>query len=348
METITIDPHGGDIYTHRQVQLDFSVNLNPLGMPEEICRAVAENVRRYDVYPDPRCRALREALAARESVPEDWLCFGNGAADLIVRIAAALGPVQALVPAPTFSEYETAVLRQGGRVRRAPCCEARGVQITRAFAEAVQPGDRLVFLCNPNNPTGRLAEPGTVEAALAACARVGAVLVVDECFLAFTEGASCLPLLWSAPNLIVLRAFTKLYSMAGLRLGYLLCTDPDLRGRVEAAGQCWSVSAPAQVAGLAALGCRDLPERTRAFLREERPRVAAALGEIFPCVYPSDANFLLFRGDSGLWERTLANGVMLRACGNYPGLDQRYYRIGLKGRAENDELLALLRAQEET
>lgn len=336
-------PHGGDIYAYDRDLLDFSVNLNPLGMPDRVLRAIREHAEEYDRYPDPHCRALRRALSVRESAPEKWLVFGNGAADLIVRLCMVLKPKRALLPAPTFSEYEKAVRLAGGEVRRFFLRQEAGYQVTADYADAVQPGDSVVFLCNPNNPTGALAEPGTVEALLSACGQVGAVLVVDECFLPFTDGRSCQSWLRAYPNLIVLRAFTKLYAMAGLRLGYLMCADEDLAGRIGAWGQSWSVSAPAQVAGLAAVSEEGWPERTRRFLRMERPWMTDALGALGFFVYPSHSNFLLFQARPDLWDRAMARGVMLRPCSNFPGLDGSYFRIGLKKRVQNEMLLQVLK-----
>lgn len=336
-------PHGGDIYAYDRDLLDFSVNLNPLGMPDRVLRAIREHAEEYDRYPDPHCRALRRALSVRESVPEKWLVFGNGAADLIVRLCMVLKPKRALLPAPTFSEYEKAVRLAGGEVRRFFLRQEAGYQVTADYADAVQPGDSVVFLCNPNNPTGALAEPGTVEALLSACGQVGAVLVVDECFLPFTDGRSCQSRLRAYPNLMVLRAFTKLYAMAGLRLGYLMCADEDLAGRIGAWGQSWSVSAPAQVAGLAAVSEEGWPERTHRFLRMERPWMTDALGALGFFVYPSHSNFLLFQARPDLWDRAMARGVMLRPCSNFPGLDGSYFRIGLKKRVQNEMLLQVLK-----
>ncbi|MFR8872958.1 MAG: pyridoxal phosphate-dependent aminotransferase [Oscillospiraceae bacterium] len=336
-------PHGGDIYAYDRDLLDFSVNLNPLGMPDRVLRAIREHAEEYDRYPDPHCRALRRALSVRESVPEKWLVFGNGAADLIVRLCMVLKPKRALLPAPTFSEYEKAVRLAGGEVRRFFLRQEAGYQVTADYADAVQPGDSVVFLCNPNNPTGALAEPGTVEALLSACGQVGAVLVVDECFLPFTDGRSCQSRLRAYPNLMVLRAFTKLYAMAGLRLGYLMCADEDLAGRIGAWGQSWSVSAPAQVAGLTAVSEEGWPERTRRFLRMERPWMTDALGALGFFVYPSHSNFLLFQARPDLWDRAMARGVMLRPCSNFPGLDGSYFRIGLKKRVQNEMLLQVLK-----
>ena len=336
-------PHGGDIYAYDRDLLDFSVNLNPLGMPDRVLRAIREHAEEYDRYPDPHCRALRRALSVRESAPEKWLVFGNGAADLIVRLCMVLKPKRALLPAPTFSEYEKAVRLAGGEVRRFFLRQEAGYQVTADYADAVQPGDSVVILCNPNNPTGALAEPGTVEALLSACGQVGAVLVVDECFLPFTDGRSCQSWLRAYPNLMVLRAFTKLYAMAGLRLGYLMCADEDLAGRIGAWGQSWSVSAPAQVAGLAAVSEEGWPERTRRFLRMERPWMTDALGALGFFVYPSHSNFLLFQARPDLWDRAMARGVMLRPCSNFPGLDGSYFRIGLKKRVQNEMLLQVLK-----
>ena len=254
-----------------------------------------------------------------------------------------LKPKRALLPAPTFSEYEKAVRLAGGEVRRFFLRQEAGYQVTADYADAVQPGDSVVFLCNPNNPTGALAEPGTVEALLSACGQVGAVLVVDECFLPFTDGRSCQSWLRAYPNLMVLRAFTKLYAMAGLRLGYLMCADEDLAGRIGAWGQSWSVSAPAQVAGLAAVSEEGWPERTRRFLRMERPWMTDALGALGFFVYPSHSNFLLFQARPDLWDRAMARGVMLRPCSNFPGLDGSYFRIGLKKRVQNEMLLQVLK-----
>ena len=293
-------------------------------MPEEILRAVRDHGLEYDRYPDPNCRALRRALAAREGVPEEWLVFGNGAADLIVRLAMAVKPRQALVPAPTFSEYEAAVKLAGGETRRFFLDGSRGYRVTADYAGALRPGDEMVFLCNPNNPTGSLAEPGTVAATLEACSRVGAVLVVDECFLPFTDGPSCKGLLQEYPNLIVLRAFTKLYAMAGLRLGYLLCSGGDLVGRIAAWGQCWSVSTPAQAAGLAALSLPDWeetdpPVSSHRASQGGRQAPGAGLSGV-PFRQPASC---CSGGTETLWDQAMERGVMLRACGNFPRLGYR-------------------------
>ena len=341
---MSLDPHGGNIYAYDGVKLDFSVNLNPLGMPEEILQAVRDHGLEYDRYPDPNCRALRRALAAREGVPEEWLVFGNGAADLIVRLAMAVKPRQALVPAPTFSEYEAAVKLAGGETRRFFLDGSRGYRVTADYAGAVRPGDEMVFLCNPNNPTGRLLPLPLLEWILQGCAAWGARVFLDECFLDLTEdGVSAKALLAAHPGLLILKAFTKSYGMAGIRLGYCLCADNALLHEMAAASPPWNVSTPAQNAGVAALAERDFLQRTLSLVRRERRWLTDNLTALGFWVCPSHTNYLLFRGPLGLREGLLRQGIAIRGCGNYSGLGDGWYRIAVRPHGENEALITAIR-----
>lgn len=336
------DAHGGNTFAYDNIRLDFSVNLNPLGMPREIISAVRDSAETFDAYPDTECRELRKLAAEWEGIPEEYIVFGNGAADLIIRICLALKPKKAIVTAPAFSEYEKAVTEAGGSVERFPLEESNGFLITEDYAGAVTPDTDMVFLCTPNNPTGRLASVETIAAVLEACRKAGAVLVVDECFLSFTEGKSCKCLFDRYQNIIVLKAFTKMFSMAGLRLGYMLCPDMDIVKAVFSTGQSWSVSTPAQVAGAAAMKLYDRPEKTREYLRQERPRVTEKMRKLGLKVYSSDANYLLFKDREDLWQSCLKEGILIRSCKNFHGLDGSFFRIGLKTPEKNDILLDTL------
>lgn len=336
---MTLDAHGGNIYAYKDILLDFSVNLNPLGMPGSVVKAICDNARNFDKYPDTECRELKSAVSRHEGVPGEYLCFGNGAADLIIRICGALKPKKALVAAPTFSEYEAAVRQSGGATEYFYLREEEDFILPPDFADAVSAGTDMVFLCNPNNPTCRLADLSVVEKTADACAACGAVLVVDECFMDFTEGRSAIGLLERHKELIILKAFTKIYSMAGLRLGYLICADTDIVKKISAFGQSWSVSAPAQVAGIAAMGLEGHLERTRKFIKAEREWLSAELKERNLKVYPSDGNFILFKSVEGLWQKAMERGIMLRSCANFRGLGGEFYRIGIKTREANIKLL---------
>ncbi|MEA5039816.1 MAG: threonine-phosphate decarboxylase CobD [Clostridiaceae bacterium] len=334
--------HGGDIYGGGEIRLDFSVNINPLGMPPGVKRAVAEHMGDYARYPDPHCRRLCAAIARACSVPESSVLCGNGAADLLLRFCACLRPRRVLTLAPTFSEYARTAELFGGEVREHRLLESQGFALTEAVLSDIA-GIDAVFLCNPNNPTGQLAPLSLIRQAAEECRKCGALLLVDECFLDFTDGESAIPLLAEYPNLLILRAFTKIYAMAGLRLGYLLCADKELLSRIAVFGAPWSVSAPAQAAGPAALGTPGWIEETRRFVTEERVYLTRALAELGLAVLPGDANFLLIKSETPLHSPLRARGILVRACDNFTGLNARFIRVGLKTHKENEALICAMR-----
>jgi threonine-phosphate decarboxylase len=334
--------HGGDIYGNPQVVLDFSVNINPLGMPDEVRRALVSHVDDCIHYPDPQCRELRAAIALHENVPEDMILCGNGAADLIYRLCFALNPRKALVCAPTFSEYERALEQVGCHVAHHVLKVENQFTLTADIVDRLAPDIDVIFLCNPNNPTGRLIQDDLLERVLRRACQNSTKIVVDECFLDFTEGISTKRYLNEIPGLIVLKAFTKIYAMAGLRLGYLLCSNEELLNKVNAATQCWSVSVPAQIAGVAALSCDGWQDRICRIVTDERSYLSECLGKLGITVYASDANFLLLQSKLPLYEPLLNRGILIRPCENFRGLDASYYRIGIKTRHENIRLLQTL------
>lgn len=340
--------HGGDWAAFEQeygaLPLDFSASLSPFGMPEAVRAAAAEAIRDAERYPDPRCRSLCAALSERHGVPAEQIVCGAGAAELIYRIARTLQPKHALLPAPTFSEYACAVREVGGAVRVHPL---RDLRLDASFLDAIEADTDLVFLCQPNNPTGLLADGALLRRVLRRCEDVGAVLVADECFLDFAaepERFTLLGALAGSKNLVILKAFTKTCAMAGLRLGYALCGDPALAARLRSCGQPWAVSTPAQAAGLAALRERDYEARLRDYLQTERPRVQRALCDLGFRVLPGEANFLLFFStDPDLDLRLKPRGILIRSCADFPGLGKGWYRIAIRRREENDALLRALR-----
>ena len=249
--------HGGDWAGYRaefgRDALDFSANVSPLGLPEGVARAITAALPTADRYPDPLCRELRAKLALHEGVSAEQILCGNGAADLIFRLVWAKKPRRALVTAPTFAEYATALESVGCTVERFFLREQEDFAVTDAFCAAIRPGVDMVFLCQPNNPTGQLTALPLVEQILRRCAACGTLLVVDECFLDFLPDHALHTAkgLLGEGDLVILKAFTKLYGMAGVRLGYALSADTALLEQMQACGQPWGVSSLAQAAGLA-------------------------------------------------------------------------------------------------
>jgi threonine-phosphate decarboxylase len=322
--------------------LDFSVNTNPLGMPGAVRDAIRDHVDDYARYPDALCGELRAALARHEGVSEEAICCGNGAADLIFRLCLALRPRHTLITAPAFSEYERAALLAGSRVSRHVLRAENDFTLEPAFLDDISGGVDLVMLCNPNNPTGRLVESALLTAILERCRETGARLVVDECFLPFTHAPSLAGN--AAPHLAVLKALTKTYSLAGIRLGYLIAGDSSLAAKIMDTGQAWSVSAVAQYAGCAALKIPAWVDEARRLIEAERPRIMAELRAFGCTAVNSDANFILFRCETPLLLPLIERGILIRTCDSFHGLDGGWYRAGIKRRDENDRLLAALRA----
>lgn len=331
--------HGGDIYEKSGINLDFSININPLGMPDGVKEAVIQDIDSYSRYPDPHCRNLRKALAEHHKIKKKQILCGNGAADCIFRICAAKKPNKVLVLAPTFSEYERPVQLFGGRIFEYALDPQKDFLLSADFLEALTEDLDMVFLCNPNNPTGRLVPKGLMEQIAKRCQARDITLVIDECFLPLSSGTSMIDQLESYSNLLILRAFTKLYAMAGLRLGYLLGAAKNIQ-EIEGFGAEWSVSIPAQTAGISALSLEpEWSDQTNHFILEERDWMIERLKGLGAKVYPSETNFILLSHDVDLFEKLKEQGILVRNCANFTGLDESFIRIGLKTRGDNEKLI---------
>ena len=331
--------HGGDVWGRENV-LDFSANLHPLGTPPEVAAAARAAVAEADRYPDPYCTALREAIAGRDGVDPDAVICGAGAGDLIFRLCLALRPGRAMVTAPAFSEYERGLALAGCGAEHYPLRPENNFDLDEGILDAIDGGLDTLFLCTPNNPTGRLIDPGFLRRIAARCRERGTRLIVDECFVELSAGTLMEP----EGNVFLLRAFTKTYAIPGLRLGYGVCLDRDLLERLYDTAQPWAVSNVAQAAGSAACRRKDWPERGRAVLERERPRLAEGLRRLGLTVFEGEANYLLFRapGRDDLREETLKRGVLIRSCGNFAGLSNDYYRVCVRTGEDNARLLQAL------
>lgn len=342
--------HGGDWAGFEErfgyEPLDFSVNVSPLGLTEGIKTAVINTLETADRYPDPLCRRLRKAIAEREHVEEGSCLCGNGADDLIFRLVAAVKPRKALITAPTFAEYRAAMELQGTEIEEFELKEIDGFSLTEEFIEHIKADTEIVFICEPNNPTGVTTPRNLLKKVLERCAEVGALLVIDECFNDFLdepEKHSMREMLADFDNLFILKSFTKLYAMAGIRLGYCLCYDENLLKKIRKAGQEWSVSSLAENAGLAALREEGYVSELRRLVKSERERVVRELGNMGIDRVYGEADYLLFHAREGLADELETRGILLRRCENYSGLGPGWFRLGLKKREDNNILLKAMK-----
>lgn len=335
--------HGGDIYAKGKV-LDFSANINPLGMPPGVRQAVIEGADSWERYPDPFCRELVKKLSEYEGVSEDRIAVGNGADDLIYRLCRVLRADSGVVCAPSFSEYGRALRESGSLVRTYRLKEESGFELDRGIADFCR-GSGAVFVCCPNNPSGAVVKPEITEELAAECEKNGQVLIYDQCFLDFVKGGGEFGLeRHMGKNGIIIKAFTKIFAMPGLRLGYMVFGSRELCEKVRSCGQYWPVSAPAQAAGIAAL--REAAEhirRTAGYVEKERKALEEGLRGLGLKVYGSRANFLLFRGREDLGERLASRGILIRSLENEEGLGGGFFRTAVRTVEEDRRLLQEIR-----
>jgi len=344
--------HGGDVYRNKNIVMDYSINLNPLGMPDFIREAAVRGVALSERYPDSECGQLKSLTADFYGVPEEALIFGNGAAELIYGIVRAKKPKKAAVTAPAFTEYERALRAENAEVCRFYLKEEEdfSLPVDEFLSFLIKEEPDMIFLCNPANPAGNRMEKQEIGRILDFCMEHGIFAVLDECFLDFCgdeEELSAISYIRDGrENLFLLKAFTKSFSMAGLRLGAGFLSDKALLEKMRSFMQPWNVSVPAQEAGCAAFGPKRQKYllKTRELIQKEREYLKNGL---FACgfkVFPSEANFLLFKDseknpERALYDRLLSCGILIRCCDDYEGLNGRYYRICVKPNGENRRLL---------
>ena len=336
--------HGGDIYRN-QIRLDFSVNTNPLGMPDSVREALHQAVEEAEHYPDIHAQELTKAVAERLRISEKRLVFGNGASELFHAVLHAVKPSKILIPVPSFLGYEEAAKAMDCEVIFYEMKKEEKFSLTERILDALDESISLVFLANPNNPVGNLVEPELIFKIAEKCRQCDITLVLDECFMELTGKEmthSFLNQLDEFPNVVVVRAFTKLYAIPGVRLGYLIC-EQTLAEKIRLQLPEWNLSVFAQRAGVAAIKEQEYVARAvvciqtqRLFLREELKAAGCN-------VFDSDADYLLFYSEKKLYELFLQRGILIRDCSNFRGLQRGYYRIAVKSEEQNQIFADVLR-----
>ncbi len=343
--------HGGNIYEYEAPAggwLDFSANINPLGMAPEVRQAIAANIDGLVHYPDPRGTELKTALADYYGVVPEQLVLGNGAAELLYVFFHHFRPGRVLLPVPAFSEYERAARSAHTAVEYYMLSPQDGFSILQPeFLQQVSMAE-CVILGNPNNPTGTLIPAVEMEKCIRIAALQDAVVIVDESFLDFREDAerySVRKLVNEYQNLVVLQSLTKFYAIPGLRLGFAIMS-PGMAARMERSKDVWNVNLLAQKAGVAALQATAYQRASRQLIHDEMHYLQQSLQELDGVrVFPPSVNFLLLDLAKTGWRAAdfLAavrrQGILIRDCSNYPGLQDTYIRIAVRSHAENERLL---------
>jgi len=349
--------HGGDRWTAAGRfgiapgdWLDFSANINPLGPPPQAIEALREGIGAIVNYPDPGHRELKRALSDKLGVEEDRLLIGNGAAECIALALSGLETRKVGVIAPCFSEYAQLAKDHGAEVLTVVASEDRDYRADPDQLRELMREVDLLFVGHPNNPTGLTYPLDELREIASMAERYSTYVVVDEAFVDFIpeeRRATLLPELQRFPRVILLHSMTKFYAIPGLRLGYAIAA-PDLVRRMARKQVTWSVNGLALLAGQACLrpGVADYERRTRGLIATERAYLRSEIDTRLGWrTWPGEANFLLVRlaepwTASLLQEALGPRGVMIRSCAMYEGLTAGDVRIAVRGRADNEKLLA--------
>ncbi len=352
--------HGGEVLDaaiksglKREEILDFSSSVNPLGPSKKALEAAQRAFAEIPAYPDSNSSELRSAIASHFSgITKNNVIIGNGSTELMYLFAEAFlkkGDV-ALIPAPTFGEYESAVRKTGEKVNLVKLDGNFNIDddvFLRDMAKA-----KIVFLCNPNNPTSILIPNETLIAIVERAMEQDTLVFLDEDFLEFVENEKSLSLIGkiaSFPNLFILRSFTKIFGLTGLRVGYGIASE-EIIDVLSCAKIPWNVNCLAQAAAIAALTDEEHLEVTRELIKKEKVWLLAELSQlnIFK-IYPPHANFLFIDiRKSGftaaqLANKLLAQGFLIRDCTSFRGLDPYFIRVAIKTHEENVRLVEALK-----
>lgn len=344
--------HGGNLRQLSQAAglppdqlLDFSANINPLGPPDWLRPLIESRISDLVHYPDPEAIELVAALAALHRISTGQVLVGNGATELLHLLPRALGCSSLLVPVPSYADYTEPARLYGLPVELLLLTPDNGFVLDPAALVALLRPGQLVLLGQPNNPTGRTFAADALRRI--AAQHPATLFVVDESFIGFTDGSQSLQ--QDRPdNLLVLTSLTKQYAIPGLRLGYLTGSTQHIN-QLRNYLPNWSVNSIAQAVGVRALQDTEYQQRSRGFVDQQRQHLVTALTSLPGLmIYPGEANFLLVRLDHPsldahqLADLALQQGIALRICSNFSGLDPRYLRVAVRTEPEQQRLYQVL------
>ena len=328
--------------------LEFSANINPLGLSKKVKKAIEESILKIEKYPDITYYDLKKAIESFERVSYENILLGNGAAEVIFNIVRGLKPKKALVMAPTFSEYEEALKSVECSIEHFYLKEEDNFSIKENILDRIDNSLDILFICNPNNPTGVLTTSKEVEKILIKARETNTIVAIDESFLDFRRDKDlyeCKNLLDNFKNLVIIKSATKFFAFPGIRIGYGFTTNDDLKKKIENVSISWSVNTLAKEALIAGFLDKEYIEESLSFVEKQRDYLYNELLKIRGLkVFKPSVNFIMIKAqDKDLYEKLLEHKVIIRRCNNYYGLSDSFYRVAVRTREENEELLDVLR-----
>lgn len=347
--------HGGNVYTagiYNPAVVDFSANINPLGISKAVEKAITDNINNLVHYPDPSGIKLKQVISVNYSVRPEQIILGNGAVELLYLYFHSKRPESVLIPVPSFSEYERAARAAGCHVEYLYLDKTQQFNLDIDMLLERLPDYDVVIVGNPNNPTGGLLDRTDIISVLELAEQNNTCVIMDESFLDFLPDGQCYSVMELTDNykgLFVIRSMTKFYAIPGLRLGFGI-GHQRLVNSLEMGKDPWNVNLLAQAAGVAALEDKEYRERSRELVGKCIEEMYGALKNIRQLsVYPPSVNFILTSVEktgltSGAFTEKMAErGYLVRDCGNYPGLDEYHVRLAVRQTRENLELIQTIK-----
>ncbi|MDH5375764.1 MAG: threonine-phosphate decarboxylase CobD [Candidatus Bathyarchaeota archaeon] len=355
--------HGGNIWEISEKfkiplnqVIDFSVPINPLGVPKKVLQSIRQHLSLIKNYPDPNHEWLLETLSNYLGVKSNNIIVGNGSTELIYLFAEVFveSGYEAVIPIPTFGEYKMATMRVGGRPLFLRCNPAKNFRLNfEKLEKAISKKTRIIFFCNPNSPTGILYEKDDVLRIIRLAAEKNVLVFLDEDYVDFVDDNkrySMAEYVTRYDNLFVLRSLTKFFGLAGLRIGFGI-GSPDVVRTLKKAKMPWSVNSLAMFAAMEAVKDDDFIKKSRLLISRSKRHMQEMLQEIpWLKVYPSETNFFLLEiteGDltsSQLKEGLASKGLLIRDCSDFDGLNNRFFRVSVNKPEENKKLIEHLKS----
>lgn len=348
--------HGGNIdelsrkyNLNKEELIDFSANINPIGVNKNVKMELIRAIDKIERYPDITYYDLKSSISKFEDIEVKDLTLGNGAAEVIFNLVRALKPRKVLIPAPTFGEYEEAVLSINGSIEYYYLGENNNWNISEEILNYINEDIDMIFICNPNNPTGNLTNKDTILSIAKKALKTSTIVVIDESFLDFVKennNYTAVDLLSDYKNIFILKSMTKFFAIPGIRIGYGISKNQDVIRKIDDISVPWNVNIMAERASIVALEEKDYIDDTIAYIEKEKDFLFNELSKIEKIkVFKPSVNFIMFKTLEfiDLKEKMLSENIIIRSCSNYKGLDRNYYRIAVRTRKENEKLISTLK-----
>ena len=346
--------HGGDLdiisrmyNINKNEIINFSGNVNPLGLPNSIPRSIEKNLYMLTEYPDVAYLSLRESISSYTNIDKDHIVVGNGSTELISLFIKAVSPKKAVIVSPAYSEYQKEIELVGGKIELFPLKEEENFILnTDALLSSLNESIDMVVICNPNNPTGTYVDNDQAKQILDKCLEYNIYVMFDETYVEFADRerqVSAMPLIEKYNNLCIIRGTSKFFSCPGLRLGYGACSDSRILDYIKDNKDPWSVNILAQISGEVMFKDTEFIEKTISFISSEREKIKDYLKNLY--VFKSQANFFLVKilkedlTSDIVFEECIKEKMLIRNASNFPYLNNKYIRFCILDSENNSRLL---------